>query len=205
MTPLVSPAVARLTAAFAEPGCPVCRCLDADARRDLAAFLREMTMDPAGRAALRAAGGFCGWHTSLLRDETDGILSVALLAEDLLRADLARRVVCSACVTLEERADAYLRGLLDLPATTLDGRGLPCRPHLRRLRAITPDVTRVTAMERALERRLARLQADLVGFIDKQDYRRTDPPTTQEARAWSDALEHLAGHPPLFGSDLARF
>lgn len=199
-----SAAAERLAAAFAERGCPVCRCLDADARRDLAAYLREMTMDPAGRAALRAAGGFCAWHTALLRDAADGILSVALLAGALLEGDLARGASCGACRALRDRADAYVMALLDAPAALGDARGLPCRPHLRRLRAIGADPPAVRAAEDAIARRVSGLRARLAGFVAKQDYRRRDPPTTEEAEAWSEALEHLAGRPAIFGSEIGR-
>ncbi|MGH7268557.1 MAG: hypothetical protein ACREMB_27375 [Candidatus Rokuibacteriota bacterium] len=199
-----SAAAERLAAAFAERGCPVCRCLDADARRDLAAYLREMTMDAGGRAALRATGGFCAWHTALLRDAVDGILSVALLAGELLDVDLARRVSCGACRALRDRADAYVIALLDEPVAWRDARGLPCRPHLRRLRAIGPDPIAVGAAEEAVARRVIRLRAGLAAFVAKQDYRRRDPPTTEEAEAWSEALEHLSGRPAIFGSEIGR-
>ena len=201
-----SSAMARLAAALAEPGCPVCRSLEADARRDLAAFLREQTMDPAGRAALRAAGGFCGWHTGLLREAADGILSVALLAEDLLAAPGPRRVACPACATLRGRTDEYLAALLEPAATARLGGGpsLPCRPHLRALRGRASRDPRVAALETAIAPRLARLRATLAGFIAKQDYRSTEPPSADEARAWSEALEHMAGRPAFFGSDLTR-
>jgi hypothetical protein len=185
-------AAARLAAALAEPGCPVCRCLEADARRDLAAFLREQTMDPAGRAALRRAGGFCGWHTSLLRDAADGILSVALLAEDLLGHPAPARVACPVCPPVREAAAAYLAALLEGasdPArrrALAAGPGVPCRPHL----------------EAAIAPRLRHLGAALTAFIAKQDYRSAEPPTADEARAWGEALEHLAGRPALFGSEL---
>jgi hypothetical protein len=196
----------RLAAAAAQPGCPVCRCLEADARRDLAAFLREQTMDPTGRRALRAAGGFCSWHTGLLRDAADGVLSVAILADDLLGAPPPRRPACPACAALRERAADYLAALLDPGALDRlgQGLGLPCRPHLRALRAGAPRHPGLPALEAALSPRLAALRRALAGFIAKQDYRSAAPPTAEEARAWSEALEHLAGRAALFGSDLTR-
>ncbi len=199
-------AVDRVATALGEPGCPVCRCVDADARRDLAAFLREQTMDPAGRAALRAVGGFCAWHTGLLREAADGILSVAIIAEDLVAGARAARGACPACDALRDRADDYVRALLD-PAVRgglETGPGLPCRPHLRRARTLSADEARRGALARALAPRLSRLQADLAGFIAKQDYRASAPPSASEAQALGDALEHLAGRAGLFGSDLAR-
>jgi hypothetical protein len=163
-------------------------------------------LDPAGRAALRAAGGFCGWHTGLLREAADGILSVAILADDLLGAPAARRPACPACATLRGWAVEYLVALLEpTAAARLErGPGLPCRPHLRALRVRAPRDRRVTTLEALLAPRLATLRGALAGFIAKQDYRSAVPPTADEAVAWSEALEHLAGRPALFGSDLTR-
>ncbi|HEV8675785.1 MAG TPA: hypothetical protein VGX21_17240 [Methylomirabilota bacterium] len=201
-----SAVVERLVAAVTEPGCPICRCLEIEARRDLAAYLREQTMDPAGRAALRRAGGFCAWHTSLLPEAADGILSVALLVEDLLAAPAPPRAACPACAALRTRLDEYLRALLEPAATARLGRGLglPCRPHLRALRARARRDPRLGALEAALGARAARLRADVAGFIAKQDYRSAEAPTAEEARAWSEGLAHLGGRLALFGSDLAR-
>ncbi len=202
---VLSTAAERLLSALAEPGCPVCRCLDADARRDLAAFLREQTMDPAGRAALRRAGGFCAWHTGLLREAADGILSVALLAEDLIGAPLAG-VRCPACAGLRPRVAEYLEALLQptVPPALERGPALPCRPHLRALRGLARRAPGLPVLERAVGQRVARLRAELAAFIAKQDYRARERPSAEEAEAWSHALDHLAGRARLFGSDLPR-
>jgi hypothetical protein len=198
-------AAERLAAALGEPGCPVCRCLEGDARRDLAAWLREQTMDPAGRAVLRRTGGFCGWHTGLLRQAADGILSVAILAEDLLGTPAAPRGPCPACATLRGRADDYLAGLLEAAATArlASGPALPCRPHLVALRDRAPRDGRLAAVDAAVTPRLERLRAAVGRFIARQDHRSTAPPDAEEARAWSEALEHLAGGATVSGSDLA--
>lgn len=199
---------ARLAAALAEPGCPVCRRLEADARRDLRALLRECVMDPVGRAALRSAGGFCGWHTALLPEVTEGILSVAILAEDLLRRPPGPRPRCAACEPLRRLEDDYLRALLDhasvsaLAAGLRDGPGLPCRPHLARLRTLAPRDARTRALAHALAPREAELRGRLAGFIAKQDHRHREAPTPAEASAWQEALEHLSGRPWLVANDL---
>jgi hypothetical protein len=195
----------RLAAALGQPGCPICRCLEADARRDIGAWLREQTMDPAGRAALRSAGGFCGWHTALLREGADGILSVAILAEDLLGGAVTARKRCPACAGLQRQADEYLAGLLEPAATPrlIAGPSLPCRPHLTALRARARRDGRLRAVEAAVAPRLQRLRAALGRFIAKQDYRSATPPDAEEAQAWREALEHLAGGAAISGSDLS--
>jgi hypothetical protein len=75
----------RLVDACAEPGCPVCRCLVADARQYLGALLYEHVNDPDTRRRLRASWGFCGWHTWMLRELADPAFGSAIIHEDLLR------------------------------------------------------------------------------------------------------------------------
>ena len=75
----------RLVDACAEPGCPVCRCLVADARQYLNALLYEHVNDPDTRRRLRASWGFCGWHTWMLREVADPAFGSAIIYEDLLR------------------------------------------------------------------------------------------------------------------------
>lgn len=75
----------RLVDACAKPGCPVCRCLVADARQYLGAILYEHVNDPDTRRRLRASWGFCGWHTWMLREVAEPAFGSAILHEDLLR------------------------------------------------------------------------------------------------------------------------
>jgi hypothetical protein len=81
----------RLVDACAKPGCPVCRCLVADARQYLGALLYEHVNDPDTRRRLRGSWGFCGWHTWMLRDLADPAFGSAVIHEDLLRV-LGQRV-----------------------------------------------------------------------------------------------------------------
>jgi hypothetical protein len=69
----------RLVDACAKPGCPVCRCLVADARRYLGTLLYEHVNDPDTRRRLRASWGFCGWHTWMLRDLADPAFGSAII------------------------------------------------------------------------------------------------------------------------------
>ena len=80
----------RLRDACAEPGCPICRCLESDGRRHLDAIIYEHVNDPDTRAALRASWGFCNWHTWMLRDLDGALTGGAILYEDLLGTVLRR-------------------------------------------------------------------------------------------------------------------
>ena len=86
----------RLVDACAKSGCPVCRCLDEDSRRHLDAILYEEVNDPGLRATLRASGGFCNWHASMLREIPDSSFGSAIISADLLgraRAEAEAQVV----------------------------------------------------------------------------------------------------------------
>ena len=80
----------RLREAFGEPGCPICRCLEVDGRRLLETILYEHVTDPDTRAALRAAWGFCNWHTWMLVDIGGVMTGSAILYEDLVGAAVRR-------------------------------------------------------------------------------------------------------------------
>lgn len=80
-----SAAHVQLVEAFAQPGCPVCRCLVAESRRYLHALLYEGVTDPQTRRAIRASWGFCNWHTWMLLEVDDARFGAAILYEDLVR------------------------------------------------------------------------------------------------------------------------
>ena len=75
----------RLVDACVAPGCPVCRCLLADSRQYLEALLYEQVNDPDVRRRLRAAWGFCGWHTWMLGDIAGSAFGSAIIYDDILR------------------------------------------------------------------------------------------------------------------------
>lgn len=53
----------RLLDACAKSGCPACRLVEDDGRRYLDALVYEQVNDPDTRRCIRAAWGFCNWHT----------------------------------------------------------------------------------------------------------------------------------------------
>jgi hypothetical protein len=80
----------RLVDACERAGCPVCRCLVADARQYLERLLYEQVTDPGIRRQLYASWGFCNWHAWLLRETPDPVFGSAILSEDLLRVAIQR-------------------------------------------------------------------------------------------------------------------
>jgi hypothetical protein len=80
----------RLVDACAGPGCPVCRCLLADSAKYLEGLLYEQVNDLDTRRRLRAAWGFCGWHTWMLGDIAGAAFGSAIISEDMLRVACRR-------------------------------------------------------------------------------------------------------------------
>lgn len=75
----------RLVDACDRDGCPVCRCLEEDGRRELESLLYEHVTDAETRRRLRESWGFCSWHTWMLLDTGTAATGGAILYEDLLR------------------------------------------------------------------------------------------------------------------------
>jgi hypothetical protein len=87
----------RLVDACALPGCPVCVCLRDVASRHLAAVLAEHVTDPASRARLAEAWGFCAAHATALREMPEAALGTAIVYHALVER---------ACRWLDEAASA---------------------------------------------------------------------------------------------------
>ncbi|HSL51551.1 MAG TPA: DUF6062 family protein [Candidatus Deferrimicrobiaceae bacterium] len=80
----------RLVDACERPGCPVCRCLELDARQYLEGLLHEAVTDPDTRTRLYGSWGFCNWHGWLLRETPVPAFGASIIYEDLLRLALER-------------------------------------------------------------------------------------------------------------------
>lgn len=73
-----------LVEAFAQPGCAICRLLQADARRFLESVFFEYVTDRDVQGAFRASRGLCNLHGGQLRDLKVGNNGVAILYEQAL-------------------------------------------------------------------------------------------------------------------------
>ncbi|PWU20539.1 MAG: hypothetical protein C5B48_12420 [Candidatus Rokuibacteriota bacterium] len=80
----------RLVEACGESGCPVCHCLLAEGRNYLDALLYEQVTDPDTRRAIRAAWGFCNWHTWMLLEIEHSLFGASIIYEDLVALTLQR-------------------------------------------------------------------------------------------------------------------
>jgi hypothetical protein len=147
-----------LQKAAEQPGCPLCRIVADRARRYIDNMLFEHVSDRGFRAAYRAAGGFCDFHSRGLEAFRDG-LAVAILGRDILEdriESFKKRVpwrpkrLCPVCEERDRIEEEYLSFLAasgeggsgDTPEsqefrsvfTASDGL---CAPHYARL-LLTP-------------------------------------------------------------------
>lgn len=233
----------RLIEAYAQEGCPVCRCLREDAVRYLDALFYEQVNDPGTRAALHASWGFCNWHAWLIREIPHSSLGTGIISEDLLRGALGRlrhllvrirrgrltvgwlsrlvgrpprvpllilwrlRTICPACHAGREAEALYLLTVLDFTGDPQFDRAFDrspglCLPHVLRMVELGPAHSNLTPVLERIEAKWQRLQTELKSFVAKHDYRTTEPFTGAEARAWTLAIELLAGAPGIFGNQL---
>jgi hypothetical protein len=75
----------RLVEACEGPGCPVCRCLEVDARQYLDALLYEQVNDLELRTRLYGSWGFCNWHAWMLPETSSPAFGSSIIYDDLLR------------------------------------------------------------------------------------------------------------------------
>ncbi|MDX2162050.1 MAG: DUF6062 family protein [bacterium] len=67
-----------LIEACAEPGCPVCRLLRRDVRRQIDTLLYEFVLDQGAQRRFRAGRGLCGAHGELLAEGRNALGTAAL-------------------------------------------------------------------------------------------------------------------------------
>lgn len=122
----------RLVEACERPGCPVCHCLEVDARQYLEALLYEQVNDPDLRIRLYSSWGFCNWHAWMLRETSVPAFGSSIIYDDLLRM-ASRRL---------ERSSLRLilgpRGPVDWLLRRFGRRRAPALVELYRRRSICP-------------------------------------------------------------------
>src|SRR6266545_1721028 len=218
----------RLLDACDHPGCPVCRCLVADARQYLDSLLYERVNDPDTRRRLHASWGFCSWHAWMLREVSDPAFGSAIMYEDFLRAAIQRfehkanrlvksprgllgwlgRLVGRARRSLIAESEVdYVRAALrfiddpQFDSAYRRSQGI-CVPHALQALQLGADATHAQLLVTRTLPKWAELRRDLQGFVDKHDYRNRRPFTEAESTAYLRAIEVLTGARGLFANDL---
>jgi hypothetical protein len=135
--------------AFGQPGCPICRLLTRSADRQLDAILWEMVNDPATRAELNRARGYCQQHGWLLVRAGAG-LGVAILMRDVVKTLLD----VTQANPVEDAPESVFQGLrrsLDLE------RDYSCKATARLGAALEPEAPcPVCKLTEGLEKELIR-------------------------------------------------
>jgi hypothetical protein len=105
-----------LLEAQAKAGCPICRLVYKATDRYLDSLLYEAVLDPAVRAKLKQAQGFCAEHVKMLGRRPGRALGIALIYRDIIRS-----AIIAAEKTSPEATGKGLRGLFgrNLPGTDL--------------------------------------------------------------------------------------
>jgi hypothetical protein len=120
-----------------------------------------------------------------------------------------RATRCPPCVLLADSEADYLRTVLDssgseeFDAAYAESGGL-CLPHLDLALAASrhhPGCGRLVAATLA---KVEGLTARLARFVDKHDHRADAAFAPEEAAAWTDVVEVVAGSPGLFGNQIPR-
>ena len=215
----------RLLEACAGPGCPLCRCLEAESRRYLDALLYEQVTDLDTRRAIRRSWGFCKAHTWMLPQAGGAALGTAIIWEDLVRRMLARtrerrrprawlaglrrrrptlvdlwkrRATCPACAESAKSEARYLDTLLGFAGDPELSAAYTLSDGLcvpHLVSAVERGRTRAEPLLACTRQAWARIGRDLAGFLGKHDHRNREPYTEAEATACARAFEMLAGAP----------
>jgi hypothetical protein len=207
--------------AFDRPGCPVCRLTLDSVHHYLDGLIYEYVNKGPTHEAVRAARGFCPTHAWHIQDALNAsALGIAVLYEGVIRHLLndmgaitpgsGRRQIAGAASALEPRGECpgcvhqrtveehLLRNLvdhLDQPdfAAAFQGTDGVCLPHLRQTLALSLNpagTAQLVAIQQAI---WAELQAQLVEFRRKRDYRFARDPMGEEGSSPRRAIEGLSG------------
>lgn len=168
-------------------GCPVCRLVGDRAERYMDNLLFEHVSDRGFRAAHRAAGGFCDYHSRNLAAFRDG-LAVAILGRDILedrinafkkRRPWKPKDPCPVCVERGRIEKEYLTFLAESDGSGADERELRlafeasdglCAPHYATLLSVAKRIPRW--LSDFQEHKFDALMERTLKFIDLSAYGR---------------------------------
>jgi len=199
-----------------QPGCAVCRLINASLRHYISvAFVEDIT-NPEFRAPLRTSLGYCRSHSRLVRVFSAGKLrriGVAIVYEDLLSCveqSLDQNIVrlpadCPMC-GFETELESYALTLIcdyanDVEFQTHYQRSAGvCLPHLQKLLGQANGAARSFLLTDH-RRKLERLMTYLGESIRKNGYQfRAEPMTDEEKNSWTTALYFIVGEPEFLNA-----
>jgi hypothetical protein len=123
--------------------------------------------------------------------------------------DYRSRPRCPVCAALGIAEKSYLDAVVDFAddpqfASAYERSTGLCVPHLMAMVERRGAATGVETIVRATLLKWQRLREDLEHFVEKHEYRNTEPITEPEAASWRLANEILTGRRCLFGNHMPR-
>jgi hypothetical protein len=224
----------RLMEAFEKNGCPVCRCMEEDAEKQIRNFLHENIHDPGLRSKLRESIGPCSWHVSFLKGILDSTPGISILYADILdglteklrnlRGSVSNPsawfrflrkkglyhkpcLFCRESFLLENR---YLKTLLNFIENPEFQRAYSksdgiCVPHLKFLLQSHKNESSIKWMVRFMISKTEILKKELESFQGKNDWKNEKPCTTEEVNALTAVLKFTTGSPGIFSNQIRSF
>lgn len=218
----------KLEEALSKDGCAICRLAQEGVEAFLDDLIYERVNDYGTRDAIIKAGGFCNRHAwqlvelggalgiaiiyenltqvamKTIRSKSDGWEKAGLLRGrhkkngEALRAALAPKAACPACVQERDVENLYLEALVSaLSSDEIDhllhpGNAL-CLPHFRQALRLPMSETAYRKLLDWEFSALEKIDGELKEFIRKNDYRFADEPMGREGDSWSRAVALING------------
>ncbi|MCE4617227.1 MAG: DUF6062 family protein [Desulfurococcales archaeon] len=201
-----------------ERGCPVCRLIRRAEEQMIENILYERVNDPGTRSDLRESLGLCGKHAWMLAHIVKkkyylDALGPSIIYEDIL-SSIIKRIEnetipstgeCILCKHASEIEKLYVNGFAscitdrNIIEQYIHGSSILCLHHYTMIRDRIKDTNTKRLFSKVHINKLKRIIENLRRYIQKQDYRTTKPPSSEESTAWIIAIKALKGEPPLGG------
>jgi|ECHnycMinimDraft_1075156.scaffolds.fasta_scaffold05807_2 hypothetical protein len=199
-------------------GCPICRLLDNFERKTIDNILDELVLDPSIRQKFIESLGLCKYHAWLLVDiakERGNRLGAAVIYESVLKEYIdnfekilnkEEKIECFIC----EYTDKFQEYYIDLYTDCFkEGKikeyaqssSILCHRHLRMIieKLDKENIKKLTDIQKL---KLSKLYSNITKFIEKHDYKNTEPITDEEKKSIETAVEILKGYKSYYSTTL---
>jgi hypothetical protein len=224
-----------LVEAFNKKGCPVCVCVEEDARKQMKNFLYENVNDPELRSQIHESFGPCAWHASILKEIQDSAFGISILYADILELLIEKlknltssslkfskwrggfgksafflQTPCIFCREVVDSEKRYLKTLLDFIEDPEFHRAYSqsdgiCVPHLQLLMQLHKNNPGIKQLIHHAISRFENLKKELESFRGKNGWKNKRPFTPEEIDAAALVLNLLTGAPGLFSNQKGKF